>query len=485
MDIKLILFGVYCIGILLVGYLGYLKTKTLGDFYLAGRKINKWIGAGTFAATFVSAITFVSWIGFGWQFGTALVPVYIFGCLVGFFLYAIVAPKINIIAHRNETYTPSDYYEGRFDSSFLKLWATTFTIVGFCVYLVIQLIGTGVLFEVIVGIPFAQALIILGIVYTIYTLLGGMKSVAWTDTIQFSVFVLATIIAFIYVLPEVGGFSGLTTTIKSINPSLLTLTSGGTFSPLWIFGIAFAVAVVIPLHYGYFSRAMAAKSPREARAMVGIGSTGLLIFYLAIAVLALAARAYIPDTSAIATDEAFPTMVLEHFPTLLAAFILASLGAAVMSTTDSILLQVGANVSNDIYAKFINPDASDKKTLMVARVLVIVFAIITILLGLTKPAVLWEIYNFFIVFLVAPYFAIFFLGLYWKKATKAGAIVGAVSGGVIGCAINGWQVLGGVPEVLSYHPTLYAVPISVVLMIIVSYMTKPLPKEVVEKWYKI
>lgn len=484
MDIKMILFVIYCVAILGVGYYGYLKTKTLGDFYLAGRKLNKWIGAGTFAATFVSAITFVGWIGFGWKFGTAILPVYIIGCLGGYVIYAIVAPKINMLAHRNNANTPSDYYEGRFDSSFLKLWTSIFTIVGFSIYLVIQLIGTGILFEVIVGIPFAQAVIILGIVYTAYTLLGGMKSVAWTDAIQFSVFIVATIVAFIYVLPLVGGVSGMNTSLASIDLKLLSLNFGGAFKSIWIFGIFFAVVVVIPLHYGYIARAMACKNPKEARGMVGIGSFFLLIFYLAIFILALSCRVLIPDVGSLASmDAAFPTMVLDFFPKLLAGFVLAALGAAVMSTTDSILLQVGSNGANDIYKRYINPDASEKKILGVARALLIIFAVATILMALTRPAAIWTIYNFFLVFLVAPYFAIFFLGLYWKKATKMGAIVGAVSGGVIGVGINALQVFEMAPSSLSYHPTLYAVPISVILMIIVSYVTKPLPEEVLKKWF--
>lgn len=483
MDIKLLLFIIYCIIILFVGYLGFRKTKGLSDFYLAGRKLNMWIGAGTFAGTFVSAITFVSWIGFGWKFGTAILPVYILGSLTGYVVYAIVAPKLNILAHRNDIYTPSDFYERRFDSSFLRLWTTLFTIIGFTLYLAIQLIGTGVLFEVILGIPFVQGVIILGVVYTIYTLLGGMKSVAWTDAIQFALFVVATIVAFIYVLPRVGGLRALNLSLAAIDPKLVTLNYGGAFKFLFIFGIGFAVTVVIPLHYGYISRAMACKSPRDARGMVGIGAFFLLIFYFAILVLALATRKFIPNLDSLSgVDQAFPTMVLEHFPKALGAFVLVALGAAVMSTTDSILLQIGSNIANDIYKRYIRPDASEQRTLAVARIFVVIFAGLTILLALTKPAALYKMYNFFIVFLVAPYVAIFFFGLYWKKATKMGGVWSALVGGVIGIVLNGMQLFKVAPKVLSWHPTIYAVPVSIILMIVISLVSKPLPDELVKKW---
>lgn len=484
MDVKLIFFIIYCLIILFVGYLGYRKTKTLGDFYLAGRQLNKWIAAGTFAGTFVSAITFVSWIGFGWRFGTAILPVYIFGCLIGYIVYAFVAPKLSMLADRNDIYTPSDFYERRFDSSFLRLWTTIFTIIGFTLYLGIQLIGTGVLFEVILGIPFIYGVIILGVVYTIYTLMGGMKSVAWTDAIQFSLFVIATLVAFAYVLPKVGGFSQMNASLAAIDVNLLTLNAGGAFKPLWIIGIGFAVTLVIPLHYGYMSRAMACKTPRDALGMVGIGSGILMVFYVAILVLSLSARVLIPDVESISgLDKAFPTMVLEHFPVALGAFILVALGAAVMSTTDSILLQVGSNISNDIFKRYINKDADDKKTLSVARIFVIIFAVITIVFALTKPAALYLIYNFFIVFLVAPYVAIFFFGLFWKKATKAGALTSAIVGGGIGIFIQALQIAKVAPPSLSFHPTLYAVPVSVILMIVVSLASKQYPDEHVKKWF--
>ncbi len=477
MDIRIVLFIIYCVGILALGYYGYLKTKTLADFYVSGRRMPTWVAAGTFAGTFVSAITFVAWIGFGWKFGVALLPVYIFGCLVGFCLFAIVSPRMNRLAHRNNTYTPSDYYEGRFQSSFLRLWTTLFIIVGFFVYLVIQLIGTGLVFEVIVGIPFFWAVILLTAVYTIYTLLGGMRSVAITDTVQFAVFVAAALVAFFYVLPMVGGLSKMNATIYSISPKLLSLTSGGIFKPLWIMGIAFAVIVVIPLHPGYITRMMSCKDEKAARGMVGIGSAILVVFYLAILVLALACRVLIPEVESLPkVDKAFPTMVLNFFPKLLAGFILAALGAAVMSTTDSILLQVGTNAAHDIYNRYINREASEQTMIVVARIMVICFAIAVAILSLSQPAVLWQLYNFFIVFLVAPFFSIFFLGLYWKRATKMGAIVGSVSGGVIGIICQAIKT--------PYHPTLYAVPISLVLMIVVSYLTEPLPEKVVNDWFE-
>lgn len=484
MDIKWVLFIIYIVVILGVGYWGYTKTKTLADFYLAGRKINKWIGAATFGATFVSAITFVGWVGFGWQFGTAIIPVYVLGCLLGFVVWAIVAPKINILAHRNAANTPTDFYAGRFDSSFLRLYTSGFTIVGFVIYLVIQLIGTGILFEIILGIPFATAVIILGLVYAAYTLLGGMKSVAWTDAIQFAVFIVATIVAFVYVLPLVGGLGAMNASLADIDVSLLSLNFGGVFSWLWIFGIFFSIVVVIPLHYGYIARSMACKSPREARGMIGIGSAVLMIFYIAIVVIALSTRVLIPDVAALPeTDAAFPTLVLDFFPTVLGGVILAALAAAVMSTTDSVLLQIGSNAANDIYSKSINPDASKKRIFVVVRAVIVVFAVIAILLALTKPAAIWTIYNFFTVFLVCPYAAIFFLGLYWKRATKTGAIVGAVSGGAIGILVLWLQLAGVAPAWLSYHATLYAVPISMILMVIVSYKTKPLPERVLKSWF--
>jgi len=143
--------------------------------------------------------------------------------------------------------------------------------------------------------------------------------------------------------------------------------------------------------------------------------------------------------------------------------------AAVMSTTDRLLLTIGTMFSWDIYRNILKPSATDREVLMVSKIAVIVAAVGTLLLAINPPEMLaWLIWMGIGVMLAT--FAVPLLGgLYWRRATKEGAIasmaLGLISAGVFGY----WHQF--VAE-LPVHFSFYALVISIVTMIVVSLVTK-------------
>lgn len=475
MDFRWVLFGVYLILILSLGYVGYRRTSGLADFYVARRSLSTLAAAGTFAGTFTSAITFVGWIGFGWKFGASIFPIYLLPSLVGFCLMALVAGKINRLGHQRNIYTISDFYGGRYESRGLQGLTSLLILFAYIFYLVIQLVGTGVVFEVLLGVPYTTGVLLLGCVYTLYTLLGGMKSVYITDMLQATLFIIGGFLTFFFVLSKVGGLGGMASSLAASSASHLSLTAGGAFKPIYIIGLVVNVSLVCLVHPMYLSRMMASKNAHAARGMFGIGGLALTLFYIAVAFVALGAAVLVKDLANM--DQAFPTLVMTQIPTAVGAFILTCLAAAVMSTTDSILLIVGTMTANDLYSKFVNPKASEKTLMGVARYAILAFSAISIYMAIARPAYIYLIYNFFIVLATAPFVAIMVLGLYWKRATKAGAWMGCLTGAVSGVVLQAIKI--------PFSPVLVAVPLSIVVMVIVSYLTRPCSETTIKNWVEV
>ena len=159
--------------------------------------------------------------------------------------------------------------------------------------------------------------------------------------------------------------------------------------------------------------------------------------------------------------------------------------AAVMSTTDRLMLTIGTYFSWDIYKKILRPDAPDKQVLLVSQISVFVAAAVTLLLALNPPDMLvWLIWAG-IGIMYATFAVPLLAGLYWRRATREGALVSMALG--LGASL----VFGGISYFklapLPMHFSFYAFVIAVISMIVVSLMTKPTSESVLDEtltgWY--
>jgi SSS family solute:Na+ symporter len=177
-------------------------------------------------------------------------------------------------------------------------------------------------------------------------------------------------------------------------------------------------------------------------------------------------------------QEAMPTMFLWG---IFAVIVLA----AVMSTTDRLMLTIGTYFSWDIYKKILRPDAPDKQVLLVSQISVFVAAAVTLLMALNPPDMLvWLIWAGLGI-MYATFAVPLLAGLYWRRATREGALASMALGliGSIGFGAISYFKIGKLPM----HFSFYAFVISILAMIIVSYMTKPTSEKVLDEtmtgWY--
>jgi SSS family solute:Na+ symporter len=159
--------------------------------------------------------------------------------------------------------------------------------------------------------------------------------------------------------------------------------------------------------------------------------------------------------------------------------------AAVMSTTDRLMLTIGTYFSWDIYKKILRPDAPDKQVLLISQISVFIAAAVTLLLALNPPDMLvWLIWAG-IGIMFATFAVPLLAGLYWRRATREGALASMALGLIVSLVFGGisYFKLAKLPM----HFSFYAFVIAVIAMIVVSFMTKPTSEKVLDEtmtgWY--
>src|SRR5690606_23122128 len=329
------------------------------------------------------------------------------------------------------------------------------------------------------GIPSVWAYLVVGAVFLAYTALGGMFSVAWTNVAQFILLSIGVVGAAAFGLVKVGGVGEMIRGLgefsnDSINAGdLLSPTLGGQLSPLYIFGTALGFAVVVPVTTYYHRMFFSAKDDRTAGAFVGFSAPPLMLLYLSIAVIGFTARVLLPPDPP--QERAFPALV-DMMPTLLGALVLAAISSAVMSSIDNQLLAAGVMASRDIYQKLMRPDASPKQVQRVSQWSTFVIGLSAIALTLAQLGLIIDIYTFFVVISATTLFVPLGLGLFWQRTTKEAGIVGTLLGFIGGTL---WWFFGPA----SIPATIPVIPLVLVVMVVVSLLTRRPPEETIEKFF--
>jgi SSS family solute:Na+ symporter/sodium/proline symporter len=273
------------------------------------------------------------------------------------------------------------------------------------------------------------------------------------------------------------------------------VTPLGDHNVLWVFGVAMPTFLLILGESGMYQKFFSAKDDKAARrAVIGM-VVGIMVIEIALALLAITGRAAFPnlmaETSVIgraASETVILHLARHSLPVLAGALLLAAAIAIVLSTGNTFLLVPSTNVSRDIYERFLDPKASEKRKLWVQRVSIALFGLMGIVLLNFFPTVLsMALYAYSVVGAsLTPALLAAFL---WKRVTPQGGLACIVGG--LG-SIVGIKLLGGlgVPFTLtlggaefdfaaSDYIVIPGVLISTGLLVVVSLLTRPSPRE---KW---
>jgi len=466
----LLIFVLYFAVVFGIGWYSLRATGDEEDYWIAGGELGPVVGGATLAATHVSAGTFIGTIGVihtvGWSFGWLVLSI----PLAYWFVAAVLAPRFT----RVRELTLPAFVGRRYDSRMARGVAGLIVLVATVVYIQAQIVAGGLVANIVFGISTTNGMVLFTVVLILYTVVGGMIAVAYTDFLQLAVMTIGTAIALPVALRHLDGFGSMLALAESLNPVTFTW-EGMPGTLLFTMGLAFMLGSVATPEK--VIRLYAMKDMKTIRrglffAIVLITTVNVLVM-----LLALSSMVFFPQLPT--GDLAMPVIARAVLPTLIGGLMLAAITSAMMSTVDSLLIVAGSALSEDIYRNLFDPEASHERRLRVARIgigVVGVAPLFLILAGVGEG----ELVQFIVVLFTALMAASFFMpvvgGVLWRRGTKEGAIA-AMAGGAAVCAL--WKLLG--------HPNLDPVVpgflASALLYVGVSLATSPPPESALEPYF--
>ena len=473
-----IIFIVYCIIMLIIGWLGAKRTKSSDDFYVAGRSFDMKVAVPLFAAAFVSSATMIGYTQFAYNNGWMLLIYYGGHLALGWILLQLFIPKL--YSAKARWYTTSDLYATRFeDDKFMRPVIGTYNMLQMALYVIIGLMGVGTVLEVFLDVPYKVILIVVGVVFILYTAFGGMFSVAWTNVVQFVFLTVAVVAVGFFVMNQVGGLAAINGFLNTFSRDgleegyMMTLTSGGQFPPLKIVGYILGAANIPCLVY-YHRVIFSVDSKKTAKGMLAWAVPALLLVYFSVTIIGLGGRIMLPDLQD--SSQVFP-QVVTLLPTALCVLAVAGIVSAIQSTIDSQLLSASSCFINDVYPAIVRKELESSKLLHFQKIITCVFGVLCLAFAVTEPAGLMDLYDLIIMMGPCVIFPSLTLGLFWKRTTKAAARFGVLFGAIAGGC---WHFLGN-PDIPA---TVIVLPISFLLMYIISKKTVGVAEETLSNFFE-
>ena len=451
------------------------KIKTQSDFAVAGRSLTPWILVGTMLATWMGTGSILGNAGKTYDTGMAalILPL---GSIIGIILLTKIAGKVRSF----EKFTVPEILGDRYGSS-ARLLSVIALVIAYMVIVSYQYNAGGAVLKTILTdangnslISVEMGTIIAAIFIIAYTMLAGLVSVAYTDVANGIIILFSFIIAIPIFLAEAGGLSGMAASFDAMGkPDHMNFW--GVYSTMDIINFCLPPFLLIMGDANMYQRFFASKDAEGAKS-----ATKVLIFAVALAELMIIISAWI--VSSMIPDAEVGKYVLiyaahKFLPTFLGAIMMTTIVGIIISTADSYLLVPATTLMRDIYLNYINPNADEKKIVFLSRVLVLILGIVAYIvsLGFAKSAGFFERALYAYTIYGAAITPSLVAALFWKGATKQGAIASILTGTVTTLL---WKEAGFIRNIIpaniynNMDEVLPAITLSVVSLVVVSLLTK-------------
>lgn len=412
---------VYLILTVAIGYWASRKVKTSGDFMLAGRSLPLLLSSSALFATWFGSETVFGASSEFLKGGLYSVIEDPFGaalCLVLFGLF--FARKL----YTMNLLTLGDFFKIRFGKR-TEVVASIFLAPPYVGYIAAQLVAMGLILNVVTGLEVWQGVVISAVVVTFYTYIGGMWAISVTDFIQ-SIIIIGGLLVLAIILAQKAG--GVSTVLNEVKPGTFRFFPKAEFKEIVIYLAAWSVLGLgsIPSQ-DVFQRVMSSNSVNTAVRSCYIAAGLYLTVAMIPLFISLCVRHLYPEFINGDTQLALPSMVLSHATMPVQILFFGSLLSAIMSTTSSAILAPAAIFSENLIKPLTRHRYSDKELLTITRISVLGFSAIATVMACLRSNI-YELVGESSVLSLVSLFAPLVLGLYWKRASGAGALLAMVSG---------------------------------------------------------
>jgi SSS family solute:Na+ symporter len=393
-----------------------------GDFFVAGRKLSSPlifstilaanIGAGTTVGA--AGLAYVEGVSAWWWNGSAGIGSLILALWIG--------PRMWRLAAANGFYTAGDYLEYRYSAAVRGITAS-FIWIGTLAILAVQLLAGAAVLTAVAGLSKPAGVVIGAVVMMAYFVAGGLLSSAWVNLLQLIVLIAGFLVAMPLLYATVGGGDGFAAmTVPHPGYWDIMFSTGSGLSG-WAMLVVLTPAFIISP--GLLQKTFGAKDERAVRLGVGLQGLAQMGFAFIPVFFGIAARAAHIEVEN--PNLVLPTVLATQLPVFLGALGLAAVFSAEVSTCDAILFMLSTSLSQDLYKRFIDPHASDRRLLMVARLAAVAGGVGGVIVALQLETIIAGLRIFYSLLSVSLFVPVLG-GLFVARAGAAEALASMAAG---------------------------------------------------------
>ncbi len=438
--IALVIFAAMMIGI---GAYSARKTKTMDGFLLGGRQIGAWVSAFAYGTSYFSAVIFVGYAGqHGWNIGLGSLWIgvgnAIFGCLLAWLL---LARRTRTMTHTLKSKTMPEFFEGRFQSTKMKVFAAAIIFIFLVPYSAAVYKGLGSMFTTIFPTVSVNTwMLFIAVLTGVYLVLGGYVATAYTDFVQGIIMIVGVIAMVIAIVknPAVGGFTHFFENLKSIDNGgeigrqITSWYGGGSWK--------FLCVNILLTSFGTWglpqmvSKYYAVKDVKSIHKATVISTAFALIIgagaYFVGSLSRLVLNNTMPEGG---VDAVIPNTLLTALgdwnivTTIILAVILILLLSASMSTLSSIVLSSASAISVD-FIPVVKKNYHPSHQMILTRGLCIIFVALSYIFATSNITIIVNIMSFSWGIVSGCFIGPYLWGIYSKRTTKMGAWAGMILG---------------------------------------------------------
>jgi solute:Na+ symporter, SSS family len=444
----------YFVLVLGIGVLARRSIASSLDFLLSGRSLPAWVTGLAFISANLGAIELVGMMANGAQYGVPTFHYYWIGAIPAMVFLGIVMMPFY---YGSRARSVPEFLRMRFNTTTQRVNAVTFALASVLIAGV-NLFTLGLVLEALLGWPLEAAIPIAALVVLSYTFLGGLSAAIYNEVLQFFVILALLVPLTVAGLARVGGWDRLRDVVSGLPPGPDQVSSwpGTSLTEiatpfLSVLGIVFGLGFV--LSFGYWTtnfaevqRALSARSMSAARRTPIIAAFPKALIPLVVVIPGMIAGVLVPQLTTLKTGGQ-TDVTYNNALTLLMGEVLPNgiLGVALAGLLASFMAGMAANISSlntvftyDLWQDWIRPGRSDEYYLRVGRVVTVVGCLLAIGTAFIAGSFgnLMDYIQALFSFFNAPLFAIFILGLFWKRMSGPAGWTGLIAGTVAAVAVD-------------------------------------------------